>query len=85
MLNGTPIDRNWICITLDGIAVVDWGDGKAQDLYTGEVLPFDGTRYSHPVTDHDLDRLCRAGRVSGFDMRYVYVNNLPDRYRNAVI
>lgn len=85
MLDGTPIDRNWVCITLDGAAVVDWGDGKAQDMYTGDVLQFDSSKYSHLATDIDLDMLIRAGRASGYDQRYIYMKNLPDRHRKVVV
>jgi hypothetical protein len=80
MEKGTPIERTWICITFDGDAVVDWGDGNAQDLYSGDLIPFDDTRYSHMATDNDMDMLLRAGRIAAFDSRYVYLNNLPDRH-----
>jgi hypothetical protein len=80
MEKGTPIERTWICITFEGDAVVDWGDGYAQDLYSGDLLEFDETKYSHMATDNDLAMLQRAARVSAYDSRYVYLNNLPDRH-----
>jgi len=78
MEKGTPIERTWVCITFEGDAVIG-GDGQALDLYSGDLIAFDNTTYSHMATDNDLAMLQRVSRISAYDSRYVYLNNLPDR------
>ena len=77
MTQGTPINRQWVCTLHDGRPIIDWGSGRAQDMFTGEFFEFDG-HYSHAITNHELDLLVRAGRVEEFNTKTVYVNALPE-------
>lgn len=81
---GTPISRQWIYMLQDGTPVIDWGDGKVQDMYSGDFKPFDEKDYSHPITDRELDVLKNAGRVSKYDSKDVYVNSLPEPPREMI-
>lgn len=85
MPSGTPLNRHWVVILRDGIPVYDWGDGLAQDLYTGDFLNFDGVvDYSHGITDAELDQLVRVGRVNTYDSQTVYVYSLPEPPRQTI-
>ena len=79
MPNGTPIDRQWIFVTRQGIVAIDWGNGYAQDIASGDFFPYSNAIYSHPATDADLELLVRMGRVERYDKRTVYVYSLPER------
>lgn len=81
---GTPISRQWIYMLQNGTPVIDWGDGKVQDMYSGDFTPFDEKDYSHPITDRELDVLKNAGRVSQYDTKNVYVNSLPEPPREMI-
>lgn len=84
MATGTPISREWVCMMIDGVPVIDWGDGRAQDLYTGDFRPYKDAEYSHPITDQELDVLINAGRVADYDVQTVFVNNLPEPPRKML-
>ena len=79
MPNGTPINRQWIFVTRDGIVAIDWGNGYAQDIATGDFFPYSEAIYSHPADDTDLELLVRMGRVEKYDKRMAYVYALPER------
>lgn len=82
--SGTPIIRQWIYMMNDGSPVIDWGDGKVQDMYTGDFMPFEERNYSHGITDSELDVLKNAGRVSSYDSLNVFVNSLPEPPRDMI-
>ncbi len=82
--SGTPINREWIYMLQNGTPVIDWGDGRVQDMYTGEFMPFHERDYSHGITDHELDVLKNAGRVSEYDSKNVWVNALPEPPRDMI-
>ncbi len=75
---GTPIERSLICMLRDGTLVIDWGDGKAQDLMSGEFLAVKDKDFSHPATEADLNRLMHAGRLAAYDQAMVYLSALPE-------
>lgn len=82
--SGTPINRQWVYMMNDGSPVIDWGDGKVQDMYSGEFAPFEERNYSHGITDRELDVLKNAGRVDSYDSQNVYVNSLPEPPRDMI-
>ncbi|MEK6255763.1 MAG: hypothetical protein N2C13_00420 [Chloroflexota bacterium] len=82
--SGTPIIRQWIYMMNDGSPVIDWGDGKVQDMYTGDFMPFEERDYSHGITDRELDVLKNAGRVASYDANNVFVNSLPEPPREMI-
>ena len=84
MPNGTPIPRDLIFVLRGGETVVDWGDGRVQDIETGRVYPFNERDYGRAVTDRDLDRLVNAGRVVDYDVRLVYLRPLPEPPRRTI-
>ena len=84
MPSGTPINRQWVCMLVSGTPIIDWGDGRAQDMYTGEFSEFSDSEYSHGITDRELDMLIRAGRVADYDSQVVYVNALPEPPRDTI-
>ena len=84
MPSGTPISRQWVCMLNDGTPVIDWGDGRAQDIYSGDFMEFNEKDYSHPITDPELDMLVRAGRVEHYDSQNVYIYSLPEPPRKTI-
>lgn len=84
MTAGTPVGREFVFVLSDGAFVVDWGDGTVQDVFTGEFLRYREKDFGHPITDVELDRLMRCGRVGGFDSRTVYLLALPEGQRKTL-
>jgi hypothetical protein len=69
---------------IDGTPVIDWGNGKVQDIYSGRFKPYREGEFSHVATDRDLEQLKRAGRVGDYTARLVYVNALPEAARRVL-
>ncbi len=84
MTNGSPTKREYLFVLNNGTMVLDWGDGKAQDLMLGDFIQYEERDYSHAIQDHELDLLVRAGRVSSFDARNVNINSLPEPPRKMI-
>ena len=79
MPNGTPINRQWIFVTREGIVAIDWGNGLAQDIATGDFFEYKATLYSRPAGDRELDQLVRMGRIEKYDHTTAYIYALPER------
>ncbi len=84
MPEGTPIDRQWVLVLKNGVVIVDWGNGLAQDLATGDFLRFEERQVSHVAYDEELALLVRQGRILAFDRRLVYLGSLPDLPRKSM-
>ena len=84
MHKGTPLDRQWVFVLKNGVVAVDWGNGLAQDLATGEFFHFEEQDFSHAAYDHELEILQRQGRILGYDQQRVYVGNLPELPRRTL-
>ncbi len=84
MYRGTPIARQWVFVLKNGVIAIDWGDGLAQDLATGEFFRFEARDFSHVAYDAELDLLRRQGRILGYDQQQVYVGNLPEPPRRTL-
>jgi hypothetical protein len=84
MPNGAPIPRDLVFVLRTGETVVDWGDGRVQDIETGEFLKFSESDYGRSIADSDLERLRNAGRVERFDARIVYILPLPEPPRRTI-
>lgn len=78
MHGGVPINRQLIFVLKNGTLVLDWGGGKAVDLLNSEFVAYEESDYSHAIRDEELDTLRRAGRVTGYDHRQVFVVSLPE-------
>lgn len=84
MVVANSVNRTWICFLVDGTPVIDWGSGQVQDLFNGDFRPFCEGEFSHVATDRDLEMLRRAGRVSGYTSRMVYLNAIPAAQRRIL-
>ena len=82
MINGTPVNRDWVYVLQNGTVVIEWSEGTLQDVQTGDFLT-EGA-YGHPIQDVELDRLRQLGRVEKFDNRTVYLRALPDFKRRTI-
>jgi hypothetical protein len=84
MMRGVPVVRSLVFVLISGETVVDWGDGRVQDVLSGEFIPFEERDYCRPVTDSDLENLKRSGRVDAWDDRMVFLRPLPDPPRQMI-
>lgn len=84
MTSGTPVARGLVFMLQTGEIVVDWGDGRVQDIQTGEFLEFQESDYGGAVTDSDLERLKDIGRVVSYTNRPVYLRSLPEPPRPTI-
>jgi hypothetical protein len=82
MINGTPINRDWVYVLQNGIVVVEWEVGNLQDVQTGEFLT-EG-EFGHPIQDMELERLKLLGRIDKYDARTVYLRALPEFKRRTL-
>jgi hypothetical protein len=84
MTRGIPVSRSIVFFLKSGEAVIDWGDGRAQDLWTGEFYPLDESQFDRAISDADLANLRNNGRIEGFDARTVYLRALPEPPRSTI-
>ena len=79
MKRGTPVERAFVCVLADGTMCVDWGDGRMQDVVTGEFRPAADHLTTHTITDAELQSLVRQGIATGYDSGHAYLLPLPER------
>jgi hypothetical protein len=84
MPGGTPIPRGLVFVLVSGETVVDWGDGRVQDIETGSFIEFKESDFGRSIADSDLERLRNAGRVASFDARMVFLLPLPEPPRRTI-
>jgi hypothetical protein len=84
MSSGIPVPRSLVFALKSGEVVFDWGDGRVQDIMTGEFLPFDESNYDRAVLDAELESLRNNGRVESFDARTVHLKPLPEPPRSTL-
>jgi hypothetical protein len=84
MTSGTPVARGLVFILQTGEIVVDWGEGRVQDILTGDFLEFEESDYGGAVTDSDLERLKDLGRVVSYTIHLVYLRPLPEPPRPTI-
>ncbi len=84
MNRGTPIERTFVVVLADGAVCVDWGDGRFQDVLTGEFRPTAADPIAHAATDGELAALVRQGLATGFDARFAYLMPLPQAARKTL-
>lgn len=84
MITGTPVLREFVFVMDHGQCVVDWGEGLVQDLLSGDFISDPDTRYCRPLGDVELDQLVKAGRVSRYDSRMVYLTALPESKKRTL-
>lgn len=84
MPSGTPVNRQWVVVMRDGRVSIEWREGEFQDALGGEVYSSTTAQISHPVTNEDLERLKRAGRVEEYNDRMVYFLGLTEVPRKTI-
>lgn len=84
MPGGFPVTRGLVFVLNSGEVVFDWGDGRVQDILTGEFHSFDERDYGRAVLDADLEMLKNNGRVESYDDRIVYIRHLPEPPRRTL-
>lgn len=84
MTSGFPVVRDLVFVLKSGEIVLDWGDGRVQDVLTGEFLDFEEPDYGRAVSDVDLEMLKNNGRVIAYDPRMVYLTPLPEPPRPTI-
>jgi hypothetical protein len=82
--SGIPVPRSLVFVLKTGEVVFDWGDGRVQDVMTGEFLGFDEDNYGRAVLDTELESLRNNGRVESFDARTVHLRPLPEPPRTTI-
>jgi hypothetical protein len=78
LTTGLSVARGWIFLAQTGEVVLDWGDGRVQDILTGEFLQLSEQDLGRPVQDADLEILRKNGRVETYDARTVVLKPLPE-------
>lgn len=84
MSSGVPVNRQWVIVLSDGTPVVEWGDGTGVNLYSGEIVHFDQSDYSHAIQDIELENLKKSGHILSYDQHQVYVSSLPEFPQNPL-
>jgi hypothetical protein len=84
MTSGTPIPRGLVFVLKSGEVVVEWGEGRVQDILTGDFLDFKESDYAGAVSDSDLEVLKKNGQVVSYDNRIVVVQSLPEPPRETI-
>ena len=78
MSGGMIVNRSCILVMPDGHTVVDWGDGRAQDLDTGNFFELSSDMTCYSVSEDDLAFLVKTGRILKYDHLNVHLASLPD-------
>ena len=73
------INRKWIFMLKDGTATLDWGEGMAQKLLSGEFTCYTPDEYSHVLRDEEMLPLIEAGRITSFNAQQVAIRAWPPR------
>lgn len=84
MALGTPISRHCLVTLHNGTTVMDWGDGRYQDLMSGDFITAAENQISHTILDEELIQLIHSGRVESFDTQTVYLYPLPEPPRPTI-
>ncbi len=84
MTRGMPVARSLVFVLKRGDIVVDWGDGRVQDILTGEFIRYHESDFDRAVTDGDLNSLRNSGRLEGYDARTVFLRPLPEPPRETL-
>ena len=84
MTSGIPVTRGWVFVLKSGEVVIDWGDGRVQDILSGDFLVYDEKDFGRAVQDTDLENLRNNGRVVSWDARTIYLVPLPEPPRHTI-
>ena len=84
MPGGIPVRRNLVFVLRTGEIVLDWGDGRVQDVITGDFLDFKESNYGRAISDSDLEVLKNNMRVDAFNNHTIYLLPLPEPPRSTI-
>lgn len=73
--------RRAVFILADGSFVVQWDEGRVQELLSGRYRKIEDNDYGHAITNYELNQLKAAGRVEHYDQRFVWLYALPETNR----
>lgn len=73
------INRQWIFKLKDGTIALDWGEGMAQELLSGEFICYAPDEYGHVLLEEEFSSLLDAGRVSTFNREQAAIIAWPPR------
>lgn len=76
-----PVARGYVLVLQDGQVVIDWGEGRYQEIVRGEFLTLPESEISHVAQDIELEYLKTLGQILSFDRRHVYFPPLPEQHR----
>ncbi len=73
------INRKWFFMLNDGTVALDWGEGMAQELLSGEFICYGPDEYGHVLTNDELKILVKTGRVASFTPNQAAIYAWPPR------
>ncbi len=76
-----PVARGYVLVLQDGQVVIDWGEGRYQEIVRGEFLTLPESEISHAAQDTELEYLKTLGQLLSFDRSHVYFPPLPEQHR----
>lgn len=79
--SGSPVPRHTVFILADGSFVVQWDEGRVQELLSGRYRRYEDDSFGHAITSYELNQLKAAGCVEHYDERYVWLYALPETNR----
>ena len=69
------IHRKWFFVHKNGKLLLDWGQGKAQEVLSGQFISYVPKDYVHAVKDEMLVGLMETGKVIRFDQEQVVIRS----------
>lgn len=79
MNDGFPIQRQFVLLSNTGAIVIDWGEQRYLDVFTGEAFVVKDDNLMAPVQEAELIYLKNAGIITSYDHQQVYFSNLPQQ------
>lgn len=73
------INRKWFIMLTNGIPALDWGDGMAQELQTGEFVCYTTEEYGHILSNEELTTLVNLGQIASFTPNQAAIYAWPPR------
>jgi hypothetical protein len=84
MSDGTPVNRSSLVLLKNGIPAIDWGEGRFQDILSGDFLHCTENEIDHTIQDKELDQLILINRVYSYNINTVFLYPLPEPPRRTI-
>lgn len=75
----SAIPRDSLFVLVDGTFVVQWSEGRVQELVEGRYRVYEQEDFGAPITDYELQQLLKAGLIEHFTEDQVTLCPLPER------